>query len=73
MSSKYPVSEKFHEKYKDLYDHVVVVILKNGSNIVGAFTDEFYENESILISPAGNNVCIIKIEDIDKMELSSKD
>ena len=47
--------------------------MKDGSVIEGGFYDEFYEDKSILISERGKGVCIIKIADIIKMELSLKD
>lgn len=73
MSSHYYISRAFHEKYANMYDHLVIVTLKNGNIVEGAFTDEFYEDEAILISPADNNICIIQIADIEKMELSPND
>jgi len=56
-----------------MYDQRVIIFLKNGNTIEGVFTDEFYEDESILISPVGPDVCIVKIVDIDRMELLEKD
>lgn len=61
----YTVSQEFHEKYYDsMYDKLVKVTLKDGSNRVGLFNDEFYEDSSILVGCE-----VIKIEKIEKMEL----
>lgn len=74
MNDKYAVSIVFHEKYyDDLYDHFVKVFLKDGNAVKGVFCDEFYDDGSILISPKGNEVKIIKIADIELMELSQND
>ena len=72
MNTQYFVSEDFHKKYAELYDRLVVVTLKDGSTIRGIFADEFYEDESILISPVGNDICIIELADIEKLELSTE-
>lgn len=69
----YPVSEAFHEKYKDFYEHIVLVTLTDGSVIEGGWYDEFYEDSSILISAFDSDVKIIKISDIQAMALSDKD
>lgn len=69
--TKYPISQSFHDKYYTLYDHIVIVTLKDSSVIEGCFNDEFFEDEAILVS--GEEVNIIKISDIEKMELSPKD
>ena len=60
----YKVSEKFHEKYADMYDNFVRIVFKDGTEKVGLFNDEFYEDSSILVSCE-----VIKIEDIERMEL----
>ena len=65
-------SEDFHKKYAELYDRLVVVTLKDGNTIKGIFADEFNEDESILISPVGNDIYIIEIADIEKLELSTE-
>jgi len=63
----YPVSEAFHEQYADMYDKFVKIIFKDGSERIGLFNDEFYEDSSILVSCE-----VIKIEDIERMELLDK-
>lgn len=73
MRQKDSASAEFHKKYIKLYEHIVIVTMKDGSVIEGGFYDEFYEDKSILISELGKGVCIIKIADIIKMELSLKD
>lgn len=60
----YPVSEMFHAKYSDMYDKIVKVIFKDGSERVGLFNDEFFEDSAILV-----NCEVIKIADIERMEL----
>lgn len=60
----YKVSEAFHEQYADLYDKFVRIFFKDGSERIGLFNDEFYEDSSILVSCE-----IIKISDIERMEL----
>ena len=61
----YADSPKFHEKYYSRYDKNVRVTFKDGSERVGLFNDEFYEDSSILVS------CdVVKIADIDKIELA---
>ena len=61
----YADSPKFHEKYYSMYDKNVRVTFKDGSERVGLFNDEFYEDSSILVS------CdVVKIADIDKIELA---
>ena len=67
------VSQQFHETYENLYEHIVVVTLKDDSTIEGGWYDEFFEDASILISTLGPDVKIIKISDIKAMELSDKD
>ena len=46
----YRVSEEFHEKYFTMYDHMVRIFFKNGTEKTGLFNDEFYEDSSILVS-----------------------
>ena len=64
----YEISWNFHNKHEMLYDHLVIVALKNGEIIEGPYCDDFFEDESIRV---GCN--IIKIADIEKMVLSPKD
>lgn len=71
MNDEYAISIAFHKKYyNELYGHLVKVYLKDGNIVEGVFCDEFYDDGSILISPKGNEVKIIKISDIELMELS---
>ena len=59
------ISEEFHNKYYDkMYDKKVKCILKDGTEVIGLYNDEFYEDCSIFI-----NYKVIKILDIDKMIL----
>ena len=60
----YKVSKEFHEKYADMYDNFVRIVFKDGTEKVGLFNDEFYEDSSILVSCE-----VIKIKDIERMEL----
>ena len=60
----YKVSEEFHDKYADMYDSFVKITFKDGTEKIGLFNDEFYEDSSILVSCE-----VIKIEDIERMEL----
>lgn len=60
----YPVSEMFHKEYWNMYDKIVKVTFKNGSERVGLFNDEFFEDSAILVSCE-----VIKISDIERMEL----
>ena len=61
----YGPSEKFHEKYYDaMFDKLVKLTRKDGSERVGLFNDEFYEDSSILFDCE-----VVKIADIEKMEL----
>lgn len=57
-------SQEFHNRYYHMYDKQVKITLKNGTVIVGLFNDEFFEDNSILV-----NCKVIKIKEIDKMEL----
>ena len=67
----YSVSRQFHDTYKNLYEHIAVVTLKDGTTVKGGRYNEFFA--SILISILGPNVKIIKISDIQAMRLSDKD
>ena len=58
------MSEEFHEKYADMYDNFVKITFKDGTEKIGLFNDEFYEDSSILVSCE-----VIKIADIERMEL----
>lgn len=49
----YSVSQQFHDTYENLYEHIVVVTLKDGTTVEGGGYDEFFEDESILISLFG--------------------
>lgn len=67
----YCISQDFHDTYENLYEHIVVVTLKDGTTVEGGRYNEFFA--SILISILGPNVKIIKISDIQAMKLSDKD
>lgn len=59
------ISEEFHNKYYDkMYDKKVKVILKDGTEIISLYNDEFYEECSIFV-----NYEVIKIADIKEMIL----
>lgn len=59
------ISQEFHNKYYNkMYDKKVKVILKNGTEIVGLYNDEFYEDCAIFV-----NYEVVKIEDIKTIEL----
>ena len=59
------ISQDFHNKYYDkMFDKKVKVVLKDGTEIIGLYNDEFYEESSILV-----NYEVIKISDIDIIEL----
>lgn len=59
------ISEEFHNRYYDeMYDKKVKVILKDGTEIVGLYNDEFYDDCSIFV-----NYEFVKIPDIETMEL----
>ena len=60
----YEVSESFHKQYEYMYDRLVRVYFKDGTVHIGLFNDEFYDDDSILISCK-----VIKITDIKRMEL----
>lgn len=66
-------SEKFHNKYRQLYEHIVIVTLIDGRTLEGLYNDDFYEDEAILIGLIGPEVAIVKMSSIQKMELSPKD
>ena len=52
----------------------MVVTLIDGTTLEGLYNDDFYEDEEILISLIDSpNVAIVKIDDIQKMELSPLD
>ena len=63
----YEVSKAFHRQYADMYDKFVRIHFKDGSVRTGLFNDEFYDDSSILVSCE-----VIKITDIDRMELLDK-
>ena len=69
----YSVSRQFHDTYENLYEHIVVVTLQDGTTVEGGWYDEFFEDTSILISTLGPDVKIIKLSDIKEMKLSDKD
>jgi len=61
-------SQEFHDKYyNSMYDKLVKITFKNGTEIIGLFNDEFFEENSILVSCQ-----VIDINDIVKMELLEK-
>ena len=63
----YEIGETFHKQYADLYDKIVRIYFTDGSVRIGLFNDEFYDDDSILVS------CdVIKIADIERMELFSE-
>ena len=70
---EYRTSQDFHDTYENLYEHIVVVRLKDGTTVEGGWYDEFFEDASILIRTLGPDVKIIKISDIKAIELSNKD
>ena len=71
---KYFKAEQFHNRYIQLYGHFVVVTLIDGTTLEGLYNDDFYEDEAILISLINSpNVAIVKIDDIQKMEVSPLD
>lgn len=65
---EYEISWEFHHRHESLYDHLVIVVLKNGETLEGSYCDDFFEDESIMV---GSN--IIKIADIARMERSPED
>lgn len=60
----YKLCEEFHKQYADMYDKFVKIYFRDGSVRIGLFNDEFYEDNSILVSCE-----VIKIADIERMEL----
>lgn len=57
------VSEAFHNKYYDeMFDKRVKVTLKDKTEIIGLYNDEFYEDSSIFV-----DYNIVKISDIETM------
>ena len=74
VMNKFFKAEQFHNRYIQLYEHIVVVTLIDGTTLEGLYNDDFYEDEAILISLIDSpNVAIVKIDDIQKMELSPLD
>ena len=61
------MSEAFHKQYADMYDKIVRIYFKDGSVRIGLFNDEFYEDNSILVSCE-----VVRIADIERMELVEK-
>lgn len=60
-------SEEFHNKYNEMLNKEVKVILNNDYEIVGFFNDEFYEDHSIMIS--NETIVTIKIDAIKSISL----
>ncbi|HJC22789.1 MAG TPA: hypothetical protein H9761_03690 [Candidatus Eisenbergiella merdavium] len=60
----YEIGETFHKQYADLYDKIVRIYFTDGSVRIGLLNDEFYEDNSILVSCE-----VIRIADIERMEL----
>lgn len=60
-------SQEFHNKYSDMLEHKVKVVLNSDYVINGYFNDEFYEDNSILIN--NGTLVTIKIEAIKSIEL----
>ena len=58
-------SEAFHDRYRHLYDKRVKIRFRDGTELTGLFNDEFYEDQSILVSCE-----VVKIKDIVEMELA---
>ena len=74
VMDKYFKAEQFHNRYIQLYEHFVVVTPIDGTTLEGLYNDDFYEDEAILISLINSpNVAIVKIDDIQKMEVSPLD
>ena len=40
----YCISQDFHDTYENLYEHIVVVRLKDGTTVEGGWYDEFFED-----------------------------
>ena len=47
--NKFFKAEQFHNRYIQLYEHIVVVTLIDGTTLEGLYNDDFYEDEAILI------------------------
>ena len=41
---EYRISQDFHDKYESLYEHIVVVRLKDGTTVEGGWYDEFFKH-----------------------------
>lgn len=63
----YEISEAFHKQYAEMLDKLVKIYFKDGSVQEGLFNDEFFEDSSILVGCE-----VVKIADIDRMELLEK-
>lgn len=57
-------SQEFHDRYYDnMYDNIVSITVRNGTEIRGLFNDEFFEDNSILVDCQVIPICdIIKVE-----------
>lgn len=60
-------SKEFHNKYSNMLEHKVKVVLNNDYVINGYFNDEFHEDNSILINNGA--LVTIKIEVTKNIEL----
>ena len=60
-------SQEFHDKYSNMLEQKVKVILNSDYVINGYFNDEFYEDNTILIN--NGTLVTIKIEAIKSIEL----
>ena len=59
------ISEDFHNKYYDkMFDKRVKVTLKDKTEIIGLYNDEFYEDSSIFV-----DYNVVKISDIKTIVL----
>ena len=63
----------FCRQYEQLYGHLVLVTLRDGTTIEGGYYDDFGEDEAILISKIGPEVVIISVDEIKSMALSPRD
>lgn len=62
------ISEDFHDKYYDkMFDCRVKAVLKNSTEIIGLYNDEFYEDASVFI-----DYNVVEISEIDYMELAEE-
>ena len=52
------------EKVFNVLENEIIKVLKDGTELVGLYNDEFYEDCSIFV-----NYQIVKISDIETMEL----